>query len=90
MSDSLPPKIEAALDYPAFHYAVLAEILTECAAPSSNSQAEPGDAEEGTVKGLPPADAVGIAEKLSIESAEDSEPSGLTPTEEVLLLHLME
>jgi hypothetical protein len=50
----------------------------------------PPDAEEHTVNGLPAADAVGIAERLSIESAEDSESSDLTPTEEVLLLHLME
>jgi hypothetical protein len=28
--------------------------------------------------------------KLSIESAEDSELSDLTPTQEVLLLHVME
>jgi hypothetical protein len=90
MSNSLTPKTEAAVDYPAFHYAVLAEILSECAAPLTSGPILPADAEERTVKGLPPADAVGIAEKLSIESVEDSEPSDLTPTEEVLLLHLME
>jgi hypothetical protein len=90
MSNSLPQKTEAAVDYPAFHYAVLAEILTECAAPLTNGQVLAANAEARTVKGLPPADAVGIAEKLSIEAAEDSELSDLTPTEEVLLLHLME
>jgi hypothetical protein len=90
MSNSLPRTIKAAVDYPAFHYAVLAEILTECAAASSSGRVLPPDAEERTVNGLPPAHAVGIAEKLSIQSAEDSQPSDLTPTEEVLLLHLME
>jgi hypothetical protein len=90
MSNSLPRTTEAAVDYPAFHYAVLAEILTESAALSSSGQVMPPDTEERTVKCLPPADAMGIAEKLSIESAEDSALSDLTPTEEVLLLHLME
>jgi hypothetical protein len=90
MSNSLTPKTEAAVDYPAFHYAVLAEILSECAAPATSGQVLPADAEERTGKGLPPADAVGVAEKLSIESGEDSDLSDLTPKEEVLLLHLME
>jgi hypothetical protein len=79
MSSLFPGKTEAALDYPDFRYAVLAEILSEGAAPP----AEPA-------KSLPPADAVGIAEKLGLTFGEwdisDHSPEG----EEVLLLHIME
>jgi hypothetical protein len=78
MSNPFPAKAEAVLDYPDFHYALLAEILSEGAATPSEF-----------AKSLPPADTVGIAEKLGLTSGEN-DIWDLSPEEEVLLLHVME
>ena len=85
MSNPFPARAEAALDYPDFHYALLAEILSEGAA-----QPLPGHFTLSPVaKSQPPADAVGIGEKLGLTFGE-TDPSELTPEEEILLLHVME
>jgi hypothetical protein len=89
MSKSLPEKAELGLDYPDFHYALLAEILSECAAVAPSVEA--GDIADETAKPVP-ADPVGVAEKLGLPpvDADDNGKSQLTPEEEVQLLHVME
>jgi hypothetical protein len=90
MSKSLPEKAELGLDYPDFHYALLAEILSECVTVPPSVEARSGDIADETAKPVP-ADPVGVAEKLGLPPLDDDNGiSQLTPEEEVQLLHVME
>jgi hypothetical protein len=89
MSKGIPDKTEVAVDYPNFHYAMLAEILGEptitISPPEGGCEASSKNADDS----LPPADSVGVAEKLALAFGQN-DIAQLTPDDEVLLLHIME
>jgi hypothetical protein len=89
MSKSIPDKTEVAVDYPNFHYAMLAEILGERAIAISPSEDGCEASSKNADDALPPADSVGVAEKLTLAFGQNDIVK-LTPEDEVLLLHIME